>query len=40
LSKPFNGKTFNDAKVLFKRLYLYGEKEIKKVITKAAKNLL
>jgi hypothetical protein len=39
LSKPFNGKTFNDAKVLFKRLYLYGEKEIKKVITKAAKNL-
>ena len=39
LSKPFNGKTFNDAKILFKRLYLYGEKEIKKVITKAAKNL-
>lgn len=39
LSKPFNGKTFNDAKVLFKRLYLYGEKEIKKVIIKAAKNL-
>lgn len=39
LSKPFNGKTFNDAKVLFKRLYLHGEKEIKKVITKAAKNL-
>jgi hypothetical protein len=39
LSKPFNGKTFNDAKVLFKRLYLYGEKEIKKIIAKAAKNL-
>ena len=39
LSKPYTGKTFNDAKVLFKRLYLYGEKEIKKVITKAAKNL-
>jgi hypothetical protein len=39
LSKPFNGKTFKDAKVLFKRLYLYGENEIKKVITKAAKNL-
>lgn len=39
LSKPFNGKTFNDAKVLFKRLYLYGEREIKKIIAKAAKNL-
>jgi hypothetical protein len=39
LSKPYTGKTFNDAKVLFKRLYLYGEKEIKKVIIKAAKNL-
>lgn len=39
LSKPFNGKTFNDAKVLFKRLYLHGEKEIKKIITKAAKHL-
>ena len=39
LSKPFNGKTFNDVKALFKRLYLYGEKEIKKVVIKAAKNL-
>ena len=39
LSKTFNGKTFNDAKNLFKRLYLYGENEIKKIITKAAKNL-
>lgn len=39
LSRPFNGKTFNDVKVLFKRLYLHGEKEIKKIITKAAKNL-
>lgn len=39
LSKSFNGKTFNDAKVLFKRLYLYGEREIKKIIAKAAKNL-
>lgn len=39
LSRPFNGKTFNDVKVLFKRLYLHGEEEIKKIITKAAKNL-
>lgn len=39
LSKHYTGKTFNDAKVLFKRLYLHGEKEIKKIITKAAKNL-
>ena len=29
----------NDVKALFKRLYLYGEKEIKKIVIKAAKNL-